>query len=172
VLDGNQEHHSQATAVSAQPWWTPFLGLVGTVLGFVLGYGVQWSDRRRRRLAHIAALRVEIESCARQAAIYLRDRTKSPVYRLPTVAFRASLPALLAEGALSESRFEPLLAFGTLVEDINRGLEQAARVANLTVDQEADRIALKCTHLLENHNGHDAYVSSARAAIRGIAGFR
>ena len=66
-----------------------------------------------------------MEYCRSLAQTYVRDRVAAPLYRLPTIAYANSLPALLTDAALTESDTGSLLTFFHEVETLNRGLEQA-----------------------------------------------
>jgi hypothetical protein len=66
-----------------------------------------------------------MEYCRSLAQTYVRDRVAAPLYRLPTIAYANSLPALLTDAALTESDTGSLLTFFNEVETLNRGLEQA-----------------------------------------------
>jgi hypothetical protein len=144
--------------------------IVAVFLGFMLNRGVTQRDRRRRLDAHWAALDVESAMGADRAKWFRRDLREKmigrPLYRLPTAAFDTSLPALLAEGALSRDELQALSEFGLLVHEINRGLDRAADAPDDKVRDEVSRVDLKCAHLLEAHDGFDAYIDRARKAIR------
>jgi hypothetical protein len=138
--------------------------ILAVVIGFVLGFGVAQWERRRRLKAHWAALDVEIEMAGRAATTYRNDSVKAPLYRLPTIAFEHSLPALLAEGALKPAELESLMSFGLLVQDINRGLDQAADAAPRQISDEARRLDVKCRHLIAEPD-HEASIHRARAVV-------
>jgi hypothetical protein len=82
-------------------------------------------DRHRRLRTHWAALGAELVYCSRSAQTYLNDNVRSPLYRLPTMAYRNALPGLLEAGALTGNEVLVLLEFFNEVETLNRGLEQA-----------------------------------------------
>ncbi len=98
--------------------------LFGVALAFFLSLFTEWQRSRARRRCHWAALSAEMEYCRSLADTYLRTNIAAPLYRLPTVAYANSLPALLSEAALSESDTRNLLTFFNEVETLNRGLDQ------------------------------------------------
>jgi hypothetical protein len=52
----------------------------------------------------------------------------APLYRLPLMTYQTSFPILLADGAVSESEVKILGRFFSQVQDINRGLDNAAEM--------------------------------------------
>jgi hypothetical protein len=147
---------------------------VGAFVAFLLGQSAMALQRRRALRLHRGALRAEINLCARAAGTYLRDGIAAPLYRLPTFVFPVSLPILL--GSLTERSVEDLESFATLVQDINRGLDNAHQAAENKDDErlakEVGRLRSKCHDLLNAHgeNGkYEAYVTRARHAL-GIGG--
>jgi hypothetical protein len=77
-----------------------------------------------------------------------RGSVTAALYRLPTAAFTAAFPALLADGALTEAEVEELELFASMVQDINRGLDNAARAADrcdtAALEVEWNRNMAKC----------------------------
>jgi hypothetical protein len=109
------------------------MGLIGVVLGYALTRLTDWWKGRTRRQAHWAALGAEIDYCRDRAQIYLDDDKAAPLYRLPTVAYANSLPALLEAAALlDEADTWNLLSFFSEVETLNRGLDQVDRARLIT----------------------------------------
>ena len=100
------------------------------LLGFALGLVPVWLDRKRRLKTHWSAIRAELELCRERASTLLRDSIRSPLYRLPLSAYQSSFAVLLAEGALSESEVLTMGRFFCQVQDINRGLDNAAAMLN------------------------------------------
>jgi hypothetical protein len=118
--------------------------LAGAVVGAVLGSGItlliEWWKGRTRRKAHWAALAAEMDYCRDRAETYLHDKPAAPLYRLPTVAYAHSLPALLEEAALlDETDTRKLLSFFNEVETFNRGLDQVDRARLITDPAEQER---------------------------------
>lgn len=146
--------------MNPEPWWRSkeLIGLIGPLLGVVLGFGLGWvSDRftqRRRRKAHWAALRAEIDYCNRTATTYVERqvKVKSPLYRLPTMAYTKSFPALLADGVLNKKETSVLIEFFTQVETLNRGLDQAesARGDEERLNEEYCRNCMKAKGIARN----------------------
>jgi len=133
-----------------------------------------WLLARRRRRAHYSALKAEMEYCQHLAQVYLKDEIAAPLYRLPTVAYTNSLPALLADATLSEFDTRNLLTFFNEVETLNRGLDQAEsarlitdlaeRVAKLS--DEFGRNGLKAKHLVSMESlSSPSYYDRAKSVI-------
>ena len=99
------------------------------VLGFLLGLVPGWWARRARLKVHWGALRAEIGLCRERAETYLNDGVMAPLYRFPLKAYETSLPVLLADAAVDEQAVRKLLRFYGQVEDLNRGLDNAAELA-------------------------------------------
>jgi hypothetical protein len=114
--------------------------LVGVVVGSGITLLVDWRKSRARQQAHWAALGAEMDYCRDRAEIYLRENVASPLYRLPTVAYAHSLPALLEAAALlDETDTRDLLSFFSEVETFNRGLDQVDRARLITDPAEQER---------------------------------
>ena len=130
------------------------------LLGFVLGLVPTWLDRKRKLQTHWAAIRAEVELCREKAAILVSDSIQSPLYRLPVMAYEASLPVLLADGAVSEAELFAVGRFYGQVQDINRGLDHAAeRLSSNDADglrREYDRNLLKARRLASENDGDDS----------------
>ena len=147
--------------------------VTGAVVAFFLVVSYDWLRARRRRRAHFAALRAEMDYCRGLAEIYLRDRVAAPLYRLPTVAYASSLPALLSEAALSEPDARSLLSFFNEVETLNRGLEQAEGARLITDPTERDakladefsRNMLKAQKLVPVDSLSPSYYDRAKSVI-------
>jgi hypothetical protein len=103
--------------------------LLLVVLGFLLGLIPGWWGRRSRLKVHWGALRAEIGLCREKAETYLTDNVMAPLYRFPLKAYETSLPVLLADAAVDEQAVRKLLQFYGQVEDLNRGLDNAAQLA-------------------------------------------
>ena len=128
----------------------------GAFVAFFLVVCNDWLRSRRRRRSHFAALRAEVEYCRSLADTYLRDQIAAPLYRLPTMAYANSFPALLSDAALSESETNRLLQFFAEVENFNRGLDQAEEARLISdpehrkqkLSDEYSRNRLKAEHLV------------------------
>ena len=96
------------------------------VIGFLLGLVPGWIARGRRLRGHWGALRAELELCADRGQALLTHHVGAPLYRFPTITYEASLPILLAEADVSEEEAMALGRFYCQVQDINRGLDNAA----------------------------------------------
>lgn len=122
------------------------------LFGWFLGCLTVWLDRKRRLRAHWFALRAEMTLCHDRASTLLKDDIRSPLYRLPSSAYECSLPALLSEGAVSESDLLTLGRFFCQVQDINRGMDNAAAFLGANdaagLDREYDRNVKKARALV------------------------
>ena len=134
------------------------------VVGFLLGLLPGWIARGRRLRGHWGALRAELELCAEQGHALVSDHVGAPLYRFPTMAYEASLPVLLADGDVSEEESMALGRFYCQVQEINRGLDNAAAVIADTqrLEQEFQRNVLKCRDLIE---GERSLYVEAKAVV-------
>jgi hypothetical protein len=162
--------------VNAEAWYQSkevIAAVTGAAVAFFLVVAYDWLRARRRRRAHFAALRAEMEYCYDLAQAYLRDRVAAPLYRLPTVAYSSSLPALLSEASLSECDARALLSFFNEVETLNRGLEQAeaarliadARERDTKLAEEFSRNMLKAQKLVPVDALSPSYYDQAKSVI-------
>lgn len=114
-------------------------------------------------------IRGELELCRERASTLLSDSIRSPLYRLPLSAYEVSFPLLLAEGALSETESLTMGRFFSQVQDINRGLDNAAAMlhANDTagLNREYDRNLLKARRLVESREGQESLYGEARRVV-------
>jgi hypothetical protein len=103
--------------------------LAGVILGAVLGYVSarlrDWHERKRTQRGHLEALKAEILICSAIAEWYLRERYMAPAYRVPLIAYEKSLPALLAEGLLSEKDTSAIIHFYVTGRSLNLCLDLA-----------------------------------------------
>ena len=114
-----------------------------------------------------------MEFCHDLATAYLRDKVAAPLYRLPTVAYANSLPALLTDGALNEPDTRALLEFFNEVATLNRGLDQAegARLIEDPSEREAKlldefgRNKLKAERLVSAESLSPSYYDRAKSVI-------
>lgn len=97
-------------------------GLISAGVAFLLIIGKEFLLRRRKHRAYLAALRSEILFCSELAESVATAGIKAPLYRLPTIFYKATVPELLEDGQLSESQSEALMRFYNEVETLNRGL--------------------------------------------------
>lgn len=139
------------------------------ILGFLLGLIPGWKARRARLKVHWGALRAEIELCREHASTYLKDGIMAPLYRLPMKAYQASFSALLADAAVKENEVQTLLKFYGLVEDLNRGLDNAAHLAmeNNTgpLHTEYKRNRTKAEQLILPQEGESNFYTNAVACV-------
>ena len=143
--------------------------VVLVLVGFVLAWVPQWFDRRRRIVAHLGALRAEALLCTEHANALLMDGVAAPLYRLPTIAFEKAFPVLLVEGELTEEEVLALSRFFAQAQDINRGLDNATRLAHAGDDamlkQEYQRLLLKAGDLVKGPDGQGGLSLDAFALV-------
>lgn len=141
--------------------------LIGAVVGGILGVLlVELKDffwRMLRRKAHWRALGAEIELCREMAEIFLNDTVKAPLYRLPTLSYLNSFPALLADGAPNGAETKAITQFYCQVETLNRGFDQAneARGNESALNDEYVRNGLKAEKLVPSAS----YYAQVRASL-------
>jgi hypothetical protein len=157
-------------------WWLSaevIAALLGVLAGFLLGLSADWWRGRSRRRAHWAALSAEMDYCRDLAETYLRENVAAPLYRLPTVAYTNSLPALLQSAALNDSDVRNLLAFFNEVETLNRGMDQADRARlipdtserDATLHDEYGRNRLKAERLVPIDSRAPSYYDRAKSVV-------
>lgn len=143
--------------------------LLLVLLGFFLGLVPPWFQRKRRLKTHWCALRAEIDQCKEKAETLLKDGVMSPLYRLPVMTYQASFPVLLADGAVKENEVSVIGRFFSQVQDINRGLDNAAEMFKAGNDaklkQEFDRNCLKAKGLIESKDGQESLYSQAKRVV-------
>lgn len=139
--------------------------IILVLLGFALAWVPQWFDRRRRIVAHWAALRAEAMLCVERAHTYLKDNVMAPLYRLPTTAFEKAFPVLIVEGEMTEDQLLTLTRFFSQAQDINRGLDYATAMAHKGENEklilEYDRLLLKATVLVGGPDGNEGLAKDA-----------
>jgi len=139
------------------------------LLGFALAWVPQWFDRRRKIVAHWAALRAEATLCVEKAHTFLNDNVMAPLYRLPTTAYEKAFPILLIEGEMTESQLLSLTRFFSQAQDINRGLDYAAAMVhageNGKLNIEYNRLVLKVTGLVGSEGGNGGLAKEALALV-------
>lgn len=166
------------SAVSPEAWYQTkevIAAIVGAVIASLLIALYDWLRTRRRRRSHFAALRAEMDFCCELARTYLRDNIAAPLYRLPTIAYANSLPALLADAALEESDTRSLIAFFNEVETLNRGLEQVEGARQLAdprersekVAEEYGRNRVKAQYLVPATSSSASYYDLAKSVVDG-----
>jgi len=145
--------------------------LLLVLLGFFLGLVPGWWSRKQRLKMHWRALRAEIALCAELAETFLKDNVMAPLYRLPTKAFSASFPALLADAALNEVEVKQLSKFYELVEQLNRGLDYAAEYVkndnSVALKAEYNRLLTKANKLIKPEtNSNNTYTMTVAVIER------
>jgi hypothetical protein len=128
--------------------------LLPVILGFLLATIPLWLQGNRRKRAHWAAMLVELRLCSQRAQTYISDNVAAPLYRLPTRAFSAALQQLIVDGELDTNELAALTLFLSHAEDINRGLDQAAKIYidhghDYRLVEEFGLLRLKAGELLE-----------------------
>lgn len=143
--------------------------LLLVLLGFFLGLVPGWWSRKQRLKVHWAALRAEVALCREKADTYLNDNVMAPLYRLPMKAFETSYPVLLADADVAENEVKELSRLYGQIEDLNRGLDNAAELAqrNQTdlLKTEYKRNCLKAKELIPPEEGNENLYSKGLAVI-------
>ena len=154
--------------------WVKAIG--SFILGFVSAHIPSIFDRRRKLKTHWCAIRAEMEMCREKAETLLKSGKKTPLYRLPVVAFEASFPILLAEGAVAESELLVLGRFAGLVQEINRGLDYAAEMYKAKdaqrLEKEHNRNCLKARALVQGKNGEESAYKPAKKIVNSKIGLQ
>jgi len=139
------------------------------LFGFLLGFIPPWCRRKRRLKTHWCALRAEIDQCKEKAETLLGDKVMSPLYRLPLLAYQISFPVLLADGALEESEAVIVGKFFGLVQDINRGLDNAWEMFKSgnteNLEKEFNRNFLKARELIEAEEVRDSLYEKTKLIV-------
>ncbi len=132
--------------------------IIMVLLGFTLAWLPQWFDRRRKIVAHWAALRAEAMLCVERAHTLLSDKVMAPLYRLPTTAYEKAFPILLIEGEMTEEQLLALSRFFSQAQDINRGLDHATAMAHADdsekLKREYSRLLVKATEIVGGADGN------------------
>ena len=140
-------------------------------LGMLVGILPSWFARKRRLKTHWRALRAEIVQCNEKARTIFGSQplVMAPLYRLPLMTYQTSFPVLLADGAVSENEVHVLGRFFAQVQDINRGLDNAAemhKTANqIGLAQEFDRNCLKARGLVQAETSEQSLYLQALAVV-------
>lgn len=139
------------------------------LFGFMLGHIPTWLDRKRRLKTHWSVIRAEMELCRERASALLNDSIQSPLYRLPLSAYGVSFPVLLSEGALSETESLIIGRFFCQIQDINRGLDNAAEMLHsndlIGLHREYNRNLLKAKSLVESIPGEASLYEGTRRIV-------
>jgi hypothetical protein len=139
------------------------------VVGFVLAWVPQWLDRKRKIRAHWSAIRAEMVIQRENAIEYKAADVLAPLYRLPYVAFTVGLPQLLLEGQITEEENLVIGRYGALVQDINRGLDQATELRGAgrisELHQEYNRLLLKVHSLTQGAEDREALYDAALSIL-------
>jgi len=105
--------------------------LVATGTGAWLGYVLAGrQERTRDARLHVAlrkALLAEVEENALQAKIYPEQPVLGTAYRLGTMVYESSFPTLIGSGKLSPEGVRAILAFYSLVRQVNWCLDEIHR---------------------------------------------
>ena len=141
------------------------------LLGLLVGLLPPWFARKRRLKTHWRALRAEVTQCSERATVVFTSQplVMAPLYRLPLMTYQASFPVLLADGAVSESEVRTLGRFFSQVQDINRGLDNAAETNKADklakLEQEFERNCFKAKALVEAQGQEPSLYAQALAIV-------
>jgi len=81
---------------------------------------------KETRERHFAALRAEIDYCARLATTYAKGTVSAPLYRFPATVYQ-TVYATLVGGGLPDTDISALTGFYSQVDQMNRGLDAVER---------------------------------------------
>lgn len=138
------------------------------VVGFILGHVPSWLDRKRKLRTHWHAILAEMVLLKEKAETLLNDQIRAPLYRLPVVAYETSFPILLAEGAVTEEEIKTIGRCFSLVQDINRGLDNVTelyKTGSDKLEKEYERNCLKAKTLLIDKDGQKSVFEPARNIV-------
>jgi hypothetical protein len=131
--------------------------IVGVILAAVLVWIPTWLDRKRRIKSSWHVIDKDIILCHNRLSTLAKGEVLSPLYRLPVLGYQMSLPVLVAESAIEPEQYLTLSDFLLQVQDINRGLDQAAYALSngnaRTIRVESNRNGMKATALLHGRSG-------------------
>lgn len=143
--------------------------LLGAVIGFLLAGGERWIGRKRRLRVHWQAIRAEMMLCKEKVETFRKDKVLSPLYRFPDVTTRTAFPILLSEGNLNEHEALAVGRYSSLVEDLNRGLDNAASHFmagdNSGLKKEHERAIMKTEQLFLGSGENLSVFEAARAIV-------
>jgi hypothetical protein len=137
-----------------------FYGLVGVIVGALLTWIPAWLDRKRRIKANWHIIDQDIVLSHGRLSTLAEEKVLSPLYRLPMLGYEISLPGLVGDSAIGPDQYLVLSDFFLQVQDINRGLDQAASAVTSSntpaMMLEANRNGLKARALLRGREGDSA----------------
>ena len=143
--------------------------VIFVLLGFFLALIQPWFLRKRRLKTHWAALRAELNLCQESVMMFHNDKVMAPLYRLPLKAYEASFPVLLADGAVAEDEALTLSRCFGLIEEINRGLDNAASAnmadQEIKMKAEYNRNLLKASKLIGSESEGESMLETAKKLI-------
>lgn len=141
------------------------------LLGMLVGLLPPWFTRQRRLKTHWSALRAEVVVCSERAITIFAGEplVMAPLYRLPLLIYQTSFPILLGDGAVSEAEVRALGLFFAQIQDINRGLDNAAEVHKsdkpAKLEMEFSRNCLKARALVEAQGEEQSLYGQALAIV-------
>jgi hypothetical protein len=154
------------------------LEVVAVVVGFLLGLLPGRFADRRKAIALLTGLRLEIDHGADAAGAYLKDAKThpiwSPAYRIDVGLFNTTLASLAELGSLSASESAALHQFRIYADEANRCLDYLADMRPLlaasdvaeAAKQETGRAGLKFEHVAAQAAPALAAIDSALARSR------
>jgi hypothetical protein len=133
------------------------IGVAGVALTLAVNHGIAAWQKRKRHFGYWSAMSVEASLCQSHAQGFLKDDVKAPLFRLPVAAYENGFPALLEDGAVSADAARAVMLFYGLVEQLNRGLDQAqdATRDDILLEREAGRLRTKAKHLVSPDEQYD-----------------
>lgn len=141
-------------------WWegaagAVVAGLIGALIGSLVPYFITRRSRAVERHGELAAMWAELYHAHRAMRHLRTDGIKAPLYRMPLSMFELAVPKLIGEGLLTDDQVSGLVEYLWRIEELNRGLDNAAAAAaagpmheNL-LQAEYGRNLLKAQEILE-----------------------
>jgi hypothetical protein len=111
--------------------------------------------------------------CKDKLEALLTDNVASPVYRLPISAYETSYSVLLGDGAVSEDEVLMLGEFFGIIQDINRGLDNAAAMhmsgasVENKIESEHQRNRTKAAELIKMKDQEPSIYEKAKDIVDG-----
>lgn len=129
--------------------------LVASLIAIGINYWMSCHQKKIEVLGCLQAVRDEAVFCNKMANEYLKEENpiSSPLWRLPTEAWKTAAPVLVRSGVYKEdTTSQALIEFYNYVESLNRGLDQihASRGSN-NFRGEYNRNRLKAKHILDSY---------------------
>lgn len=161
--------------------YAAWAGIIGTLAGGALGSWLTYKLQKKHeadrtseiRGMHVAALEAEIIYNARLAATYIDEGIVAPLYRFTRTVYDTVYATLVSE-ILTGEDIEALTGFYSLVDQMNRGLDDIARhVAEDRHDQDEHRRLLhKAAQMRHGDGGERRAHPTSEFYVNALASVR